>query len=74
MSQDHLTKRDELTSSTRICPGQHLADASLFIVMASMLATLNISKPVDLDGKELTPAVELSEGLVSSVIKNHWTL
>ena len=27
----------------RVCPGRHLADSSLFLMFASMLATFNIS-------------------------------
>ncbi|KAF8077572.1 cytochrome P450 [Lyophyllum atratum] len=49
----------------RICPGRHLADASLWIVMASILATFNISKAIGDDGKEITPEINLSCGITS---------
>ncbi|KAI0739092.1 O-methylsterigmatocystin oxidoreductase [Daedaleopsis nitida] len=35
----------------RICPGQHYADASLFIVIASVLHTFDIAPPLDSEGK-----------------------
>jgi hypothetical protein len=35
----------------RVCLGQHLANNSLFIAMATMIATLNIDWPLGLDGK-----------------------
>ncbi|KAI0628194.1 CyP450 monooxygenase [Trametes polyzona] len=35
----------------RICPGRHLADASLFLACASILHTFVISPPVDDDGR-----------------------
>ncbi|PVH80134.1 cytochrome P450 [Cadophora sp. DSE1049] len=49
----------------RICPGRHLAEASVWIVMVTMLATMNITKAVDTNGKELIPDVELTPGLTS---------
>ncbi|KAG6826632.1 hypothetical protein H0H87_006846, partial [Tephrocybe sp. NHM501043] len=39
----------------RICPGRHFADATLWIAIATILSTLNISKAVADDGKEITP-------------------
>jgi cytochrome P450 len=34
----------------RICPGRHLADATLFIVVASLLSVFNIKKGNGTDG------------------------
>ncbi|KAG6909265.1 hypothetical protein DXG01_001327 [Tephrocybe rancida] len=39
----------------RVCPGRHLADATLWISIATILSTLNISKAIGKDGKEITP-------------------
>ncbi|KAF8073651.1 cytochrome P450 [Lyophyllum atratum] len=39
----------------RICPGRHLADASVWIAMATILSTLCISKAKSEDGEEITP-------------------
>ncbi|KDQ64911.1 hypothetical protein JAAARDRAFT_188186 [Jaapia argillacea MUCL 33604] len=47
----------------RICPGIHLADSSMFISIAMMLAVFNISKAVDpVTGKVFEPAAEFSSG------------
>ncbi|KAF9259577.1 cytochrome P450 [Marasmius fiardii PR-910] len=37
----------------RICPGRFLADVSLWLSMATILATLDLSKAKDKDGKEI---------------------
>ncbi|KAG6836350.1 hypothetical protein H0H93_008906 [Arthromyces matolae] len=43
----------------RKCPGQNLVESSIWLLMASMIATLNISKPVDAkSGKPVEPKVE----------------
>ncbi|KDR69992.1 hypothetical protein GALMADRAFT_282402 [Galerina marginata CBS 339.88] len=39
----------------RICPGRHVAEASLWIAIASMLASFDFCKAVGEDGKEITP-------------------
>lgn len=49
----------------RICVGKHLAEASVWIVVASLLATMNLEKEIGPDGKEITPKVELTNGLTS---------
>ena len=49
----------------RICVGRHLAQASVWIIMATMIATLDISKPVGLDGKPVEQKIVFSTGLSS---------
>ncbi len=49
----------------RICVGKHLAEASMWIAIASVLATFDIEKAVGHDGKEIMPIVELTYGLTS---------
>ncbi|KAF8977284.1 cytochrome P450 [Cyathus striatus] len=49
----------------RICPGQHLADASLWLVISSVLATLDIGRALDDKGMEMVPKVELIVGITS---------
>ncbi|KAG8736382.1 hypothetical protein FRC10_009385 [Ceratobasidium sp. 414] len=39
----------------RICPGLHYAQAALFITIASILATFNITLAEDADGNEMVP-------------------
>ncbi|KAG6836286.1 hypothetical protein H0H93_009477 [Arthromyces matolae] len=50
----------------RICPGRHLADASVWIAIACVLATFDIQKPIGPNGKEITPEVTLSNGITRS--------
>ncbi|KAJ3562159.1 hypothetical protein NP233_g9752 [Leucocoprinus birnbaumii] len=49
----------------RICPGRYLADNSLWMAMATILATLSISKVVGEDGKEKTPKLAFTLGVTS---------
>ncbi|KAM4065259.1 cytochrome p450 [Hirsutella rhossiliensis] len=49
----------------RVCVGKHLAEASLWIVIASMLSAMNIEKARDNDGNDIEPVVELTSGLTS---------
>lgn len=49
---------------TRICPGRHLASNSVWISIASILATFEISKAKDANGKEIHPDPEFTTGIV----------
>ncbi|KAF9000229.1 cytochrome P450 [Cyathus striatus] len=46
----------------RSCPGSHFAEMSIFLTVSSILATYNIGKPLDKDGKETEPLVEWDHG------------
>ncbi|KAK7472246.1 hypothetical protein VKT23_000367 [Stygiomarasmius scandens] len=48
----------------RICPGRYLALNSAWIAIASLLATFNLTKAVDEQGKEIEPVIDYSEGIV----------
>ncbi|KAJ7477078.1 cytochrome P450 [Mycena galericulata] len=48
----------------RICPGMHLADASLFISCAMSLAVFDVSKSVE-NGKVIVPVHENTTGTIS---------
>ncbi|KIK93558.1 hypothetical protein PAXRUDRAFT_144832 [Paxillus rubicundulus Ve08.2h10] len=48
----------------RVCPGLHLAEASIFISVAMSLAALDISRHVE-DGVEVIPKFEVTGGTVS---------
>ncbi|KAJ6570601.1 cytochrome P450 [Mycena vulgaris] len=52
----------------RICPGRHLASASLWMGMATMLATLHVSTMIGPDGKEVVPKVEFTVGLTQEQV------
>ncbi|KAJ7609927.1 cytochrome P450, partial [Roridomyces roridus] len=47
----------------RICSGQHLADQSLWIAIASILSTCTISNARDAEGKPIVPKAGMSDGV-----------
>ncbi|KDQ63502.1 hypothetical protein JAAARDRAFT_147890 [Jaapia argillacea MUCL 33604] len=49
----------------RICPGRHLAEASVWIAIVSILSTFDIGKAVDSEGHDIEPKIEYHSGLVS---------
>lgn len=49
----------------RICPGRYLADASVFLAVAQILAAFNISKAVDEQGVEKEAKLEVIPGMIS---------
>ncbi|GKT44721.1 tryptamine 4-monooxygenase [Colletotrichum spaethianum] len=52
----------------RLCVGQHLAEANVWIVVASMFATVQIGKAVGPMGEEIIPRIGLTNGLTSHPI------
>ncbi|KAG9088142.1 hypothetical protein FRC06_002218, partial [Ceratobasidium sp. 370] len=48
----------------RLCPGMHYAEASLFILVASVLATFDITLAKDEDGNDIIPVAESSNELI----------
>ncbi|ELU39069.1 cytochrome P450 [Rhizoctonia solani AG-1 IA] len=51
----------------RICPGQYIAEASLFIAVASMLAAFTIKKARDENGREITPTTKAKESSLCDI-------
>ncbi|KAG6860651.1 hypothetical protein C0995_009016 [Termitomyces sp. Mi166 len=50
----------------RKCPGRHLAEDSLWIAIATILASISIKRAIDEDGKEIIPdAVPTSSGVTT---------
>ena len=49
---------------SRICPGRHLAEASYWGIASSLIATFDISKALDLNGKEINIPLEFTHGFV----------
>ncbi|EJF60322.1 cytochrome P450, partial [Dichomitus squalens LYAD-421 SS1] len=49
----------------RICPGMHLAESSLWMYAACMLAVLDIAPVRDESGKETPPNAEAGPGIIS---------
>jgi len=48
----------------RLCPGSHIAASTLWIAAASVLATLNIFKSVDKDGRVIEPSCEYHSAIL----------
>jgi len=44
----------------RICPGMHLVESSIWLLIVSMMATLDISKVIDEYGNVVEPKVEIN--------------
>ncbi|KAI2604143.1 cytochrome P450 [Hypoxylon fragiforme] len=49
----------------RVCVGRHLAQASVWILMATLIATTDISQPVGPDGVPIEQTITFSTGLSS---------
>lgn len=49
----------------RACVGLHFADSSLYIAIAYVLATFDISKAKDANGKDIEPKISFTAGLVN---------
>jgi cytochrome P450 len=47
----------------RVCPGQHLALAGVYTVVATLLATMDLQCPIDETGERMEPRVTFSNGL-----------
>jgi len=54
-----------LLTRPRICVGRHLAQASVWIFIATVISTFDISQPIGPDGKEIKQTVKFSTGLSS---------
>jgi Cytochrome P450 len=48
----------------RVCPGRDLAYITIWITFAQSIATLEIRKGVDANGKEINPSLEYTPGTV----------
>lgn len=55
----------------RICPGRYLATASIWIAVAIIFTTVNITKAKDEDGNEITPELDFETGITRCVTHLH---
>lgn len=53
----------------RICPGRLLAEASIFIAVANLLAAFDILPPLDESGREQSLPVTYTSGLIRNVLE-----
>ncbi|KAE9396845.1 cytochrome P450 [Gymnopus androsaceus JB14] len=58
----------------RICPGRFLAESTVWMAMAMILATCNIGKAKDANGVEITPEVNFNVGIVNHLKPFKFTL
>jgi len=63
-----------LTLYDRKCPGMNLVDSSVWLLIASLLATLDISKAVDEHGKIIEPVVQFENPIFRYVISSFESL
>ncbi|KAL6864553.1 O-methylsterigmatocystin oxidoreductase [Trichoderma novae-zelandiae] len=49
----------------RVCPGRYLADSSLFLNLAALVAVFNIDKATDDRGNVMEPRLEFEAGLIA---------
>ena len=54
----------------RRCPGVHLVESSVWLMLATMLAMLDIEKPRDRDGKEIEPEVKFENSIFRSALSH----
>ncbi|KAJ7578116.1 cytochrome P450 [Mycena floridula] len=51
----------------RVCVGRHLAQSTIWLAMASILAAFNISQAKDIEGKEIPISHDYGDGLVTHI-------
>ncbi|KAI0360492.1 CyP450 monooxygenase [Trametes cingulata] len=49
----------------RVCPGRHFAEASLFLIVSSVLHTLSVSAPLDENGNPVQLEGKMTSGVIS---------
>ena len=65
LANDSTCERSVDEHNIRICLGRHLADASLFINIASILHVFSITPPLNADGQPEKVEVKMSTGFLS---------
>lgn len=51
-----------------VCPGTHLADASIYIAIVKAVSAFSVSKAIGPDGKEIIPVADTTEGVIVYVL------
>lgn len=49
----------------RVCPGRYLADSSLFLNLAYLVAVFDISKAIDKQGNPIEPKLDFESGIIA---------
>jgi cytochrome P450 len=58
----------------RVCPGRHIAEASLFAIITTLLATVDVVRAKDAQGREIIPKVDVTSGLISHPKPFSWSV
>jgi cytochrome P450 len=58
----------------RRCPGAYLVESSVWLMLATMLATLDIENPRDRDGKEIKPDVKFENSIFRFASSHCWRI
>ena len=53
-----------MTLIHRICPGRHMASATLWLAMTSVLSSFDIGEGKDLSGNEIDLDAAFSDGII----------
>ncbi|KAF9804495.1 hypothetical protein IEO21_09368 [Rhodonia placenta] len=64
-SDDHDPRKYIFGFGRRICPGRHFADSEIWLVVACIAATFDITKARDINGSEITPEVAFTQSFTS---------
>lgn len=56
-----------MVTQRRLCPGKDFADTCIFMVLANIVATMNLNKAKDENGIEITPIPEFTNGFARFV-------
>lgn len=59
----YLSSSCQMSIYCRVCPGRHLAEAGVWLVIASILASFEVRPVKGENGKETMPEIEFSTGL-----------
>jgi len=59
----HSYTSELFTVITRHCPGSHLIESSMWLLMVTMLATFDMSKPIDDYGHTIEPDVQFNDSV-----------
>jgi len=60
---DPLLNGGVFGAGRRVCPGRYLASTTLWVAMASILYTMNLSKATDSAGNVIEPDVKINPDL-----------
>jgi hypothetical protein len=55
-----------------MCPGRHIAEASLFAMVSTLLATIDVVRAKDPQGNDIVPDVDVTSGLLSHAKPFAW--